>query len=160
MKRSNYSVIVASGNPFYNPDDAPSADATVYKFTGSSTTDELPTGALGACRSIQTVFTLDPVNNFLNWDMLMSQVVKANTDGPAVSITEGFSLDNSISVFESATLSKMDQFLSTTFSISYTETWYSSFAAVYTFTVPTGKYGAVVSNPQTTRYSGYVNIRC
>jgi hypothetical protein len=30
MKRSNYSVIAASGNPFYNPDDAPSADATVY----------------------------------------------------------------------------------------------------------------------------------
>jgi hypothetical protein len=153
MKRSNYSVIAASGNPFYNPDDAPSADATVYKFTGSSTTDELPTGALEACRSIQRVFTLDPVNNFLNWDMLMSQVVKANTDGPAVSITEGFS-------FESATLSKMDQFLSTTFSISYTETWYSSFAALYTFTVPTGKYGAVVSNLQATRYSGYVNIRC
>jgi hypothetical protein len=81
---------------------------TVYKFTDSSTTDELPTGALGARRSIQTVFTLDPVNNFLNWDMLMSQVVKANTDGPAVSVTEGFSLDNPISVFDSATLSNMD----------------------------------------------------
>jgi hypothetical protein len=54
----------------------------------------------------------------------------------------------------------VDAFLSTTFSISYTETWSSSYAAAYTFSIPTGKYGAVVSNPSTTRHSGYVDIGC
>ncbi|KAH8794352.1 hypothetical protein F5882DRAFT_288984 [Hyaloscypha sp. PMI_1271] len=160
MKRSEYSVIAATDSPFYNADNVPPANATVYKATSSSTTDELPTRALGARCSTETVFTLNPVETFLNWDILMSRVVKANTDGTIVSVTEGFSISNSISVSASATLSLVENFLSTTFSISYTETWDSSYAAAYTFSVPTGKYGAVVSNPSTTRHSGYVDIGC
>jgi hypothetical protein len=160
MKRSEYSVIAATDSPFYNADNAPPANATVYKATSSSTTDELPTRALGARCSTETVFTLNPVETFLNWDVLMSRVVKANTDGTTVSITEGFSISNSISVSASATVSLVEQFLSTTFSISYTETWASSYAAAYTFSIPTGKYGAVVSNPSTTRHSGFVDIGC
>ena len=157
MKRSEYSVIAATDNPFYDASNAPPSNVTVYK---ASTTNELPTRALGARCSKETVFTMNPVETFLNWDVLMSQVVKANTAGTSVSVTEGFSIDNSISVSESATLSTIDQFLSTTFSISYTETWSSSYAAAYTFSIPTGKYGAVVSNPSTTRHSGYVDIGC
>jgi hypothetical protein len=160
MKRAEYSVIAATDSPFYNGTNPAPSNATVYKTTSSTTADELPTRALGARCSTETVFTLNPVETFLNWDVLMSQVVKANTDSTSVSVTEGFSIDNSISVSESATLSTVDQFLSTTFSISYTETWSSSYAAAYTFSVPTGKYGAVVSNPSTTRHSGYVDIGC
>jgi hypothetical protein len=160
MKRAEYSVIAATASPFYNGTNPAPSNATVYKATSSPTVDELSTRALGARCSTETVFTLNPVETFLNWDVLMSQVVKANTDGTSVSVTEGFSIDNSISVSESATLSTVDQFLSTTFSISYTETWSSSYAAAYTFSVPTGKYGAVVSNPSTTRHSGYVDIGC
>jgi hypothetical protein len=160
MKRSNYSIIAATDNPFYNADDAPPANATIYKATSSATSDGLPTRALGARCSTETVFTMNPVETFLNWDVLMSQVVKANTAGTTVSVTAGFSIANSISVSESATLSTVDAFLSTTFSISYTETWSSSYAAAYTFSIPTGKYGAVVSNPSTTRHSGYVDIGC
>jgi hypothetical protein len=160
MKRSEYSAIAATDSPFYNADNAPPANATVYKATRSSTTDELPTRALGARCSTETVFTLNPVETFLNWDVLMSRVVKANTDGTSVSVTEGFSISNSISVSASASLTLVEQFLSTTFSISYTETWAFSYAAAYTFSIPTGKYGAVVSNPSTTRHSGYVDIGC
>jgi len=160
MKRADYSIIAASDSPFYNADNAPPANATIYKATSPTTSVELPSRALGARCSTETVFTLDPVQTFLNWDVLMSQVVKANTEGTSVSVTEGFQIDNSISVSESATLSTVDQFLSTTFSISYTETWSSSYAAAYTFSIPTGKYGAVVSNPSTTRHSGYVDIGC
>ncbi|KAN0090130.1 hypothetical protein V8E51_018709 [Hyaloscypha variabilis] len=160
MKRSDYSIIAATDNPFYSSDDAPPANATIYKATSSATSDELPTRALGARCSTETVFTLNPVETFLNWDVLMSQVVKANTASTTVTVTAGFSIANSISVSESATLSTVDAFLSTTFSISYTETWSSSYAAAYTFSIPTGKYGAVVSNPSTTRHSGYVDIGC
>lgn len=89
----------------------------------------------------------------------MSQVVKGNTDSTSVSVTEGFTIGNSLTVSESIGAT-VEGFLSSTFSISYTETWSSFFAAAYTFSVPEGKFGAVVSNPSTTRRSGHVDIGC
>ena len=98
MKRSDYSIIAASDNPFYNAGDAPPTNATIYKATSSTTADKLPTRALGARCSTETVFTLNPVETFLNWDVLMSQVVKANTDGTSISVTEGFSIEHIYSI--------------------------------------------------------------
>lgn len=43
---------------------------------------------------------------------------------------------------------------------SWSETWTSSYQSTISFPVPKGKYGAIVSNPFTTRYTGRVDIGC
>jgi hypothetical protein len=91
----------------------------------------------------------------------MSSVLLAGSSGTTtVAVTEGYSISNSVSVGVSSQLTLVEDFLSTTFSISYTETWTSTYSASYSFQIPAGKYGAVVSNPATTRHSGRVDIGC
>ncbi|KAF7933895.1 uncharacterized protein EAE98_003604 [Botrytis deweyae] len=107
-----------------------------------------------------TVIRENPDQTFLNWDVPMSSVVKAGTTTATVAVTEGYSIANSISVTAGATFTLVKDFLQTNYGITYTETWTSTYTAAYTYTVPAGKYGAVVSNPYTLRKSGYVDSGC
>ncbi|TGO33980.1 hypothetical protein BHYA_0218g00130 [Botrytis hyacinthi] len=111
------------------------------------------------CKS-GTVVRENPDQTFLNWDVPMSSVVKAGATTATVAVTEGYSISNSIGVSAGASLTLVEDFLSTSYDISYTQTWTSTYAAAYTYTVPAGKYGAVVSNPYTLRKSGYVDSGC
>ncbi|KAK0109528.1 hypothetical protein ONS95_002216 [Cadophora gregata] len=111
------------------------------------------------CDSI-TVFTPNPVQTFLDWDVLMSSVIHATGDSATVSVTEGYSISNSVSVTAGLSAAIPETFLTASFGISYSETWSSTYSAAYTFGVPDGKYGAVVSNPWTTRHSGFVDSGC
>lgn len=90
----------------------------------------------------------------------MSSVLHATSASTTVSVTEGYSITNTISVGVSATFDIISDYLSTTFNINYSESWASSYSAAYTFSIPQGKYGVVVSNPLTTRHSGFVDIGC
>ncbi len=110
------------------------------------------------CKST-TVFTNLPVTQFLDWDVLMSNVIKS-TAGATVSVTEGYSISNSVSVTSGMDLTIVKDFLGASFSISYSETWTSTYSSAYTFQVPEGKYGAVVSNPLVTRHAGYIDTGC
>ncbi|KAF7890010.1 uncharacterized protein EAF02_002425 [Botrytis sinoallii] len=111
------------------------------------------------CKSA-TVIRENPDQKFLNWDVPMSSVVKAGTTTATVAVTEGYSIANAISVSAGATFTLVENFLQTSYGITYTETWTSTYTASYTYTVPAGKYGAVVSNPYTLRKSGYIDIGC
>lgn len=46
------------------------------------------------------------------------------------------------------------------FGIDYSQSWESEYSAQYTFEIPEGKIGAVVSNPTTTRNTGKVYKGC
>lgn len=109
------------------------------------------TGTLSARCSTETIWNLNPATSFLNWDVLMSSVVHATSGDAVVSVTAGYSISNIISVGVSSTAGIIGEYLSATLSVDYTQSWESSYTAGYTFTVPNGKYGAVVSNAKTTR---------
>ncbi|KAH7409022.1 hypothetical protein BKA64DRAFT_664003 [Cadophora sp. MPI-SDFR-AT-0126] len=111
------------------------------------------------CDSI-TVFTPNPVQTFLDWDVLMSSVIHATGDSATVSVTQGYSIANSVTVTAGLSAAIPETFLTASFGISYAETWTSTYSAAYTFGVPDGKYGAVVSNPWATRHSGFVDTGC
>ncbi|KAM3075341.1 hypothetical protein ACMFMF_006016 [Clarireedia jacksonii] len=111
------------------------------------------------CKSA-SIIRQNPDSVFLNWDVPMSSVVKAGEASSSVAVTAGYQIGNSLSVSVSSSLTIVKDFLSSTLGISYSQTWTSTYAAAYTFPVPAGKYGVVVSNPRTTRRSGYVDTGC
>ncbi|KAF7898153.1 hypothetical protein EAF00_004599 [Botryotinia globosa] len=106
-----------------------------------------------------TVIRENPDENFLNWDVPMSSVVKAGSTTSLVAVTEGYSITNSLSI-NAGVAATIEAFLQISYGITYTETWSSTYAAAYTYTVPAGKYGVVVSNPYTLRKSGYIDNGC
>lgn len=111
------------------------------------------------CSKIK-VFTELPTSTFLNWDVVMSSVISAKEATATVAVTEGYSIANGITVSTSSSVTVIEDFLTVSYGISYTTTWTSQYSAAYTFQVPIGKYGAVVSNPVTTRHAGYLDQGC
>lgn len=87
-------------------------------------------------------------------------MITAGEKDALVSVTAGYSITNTIGVSVGASLTLVQDFLSTSYQIDYSQSWSSSYSAGYTFTVPAGKHGAVVSNPMTTRHSGSVDVGC
>jgi hypothetical protein len=47
------------------------------------------TGTISARCSTETIFTMNPVSTFLNWDVLMSSVIHASSGDASVMVTEG-----------------------------------------------------------------------
>jgi hypothetical protein len=111
------------------------------------------------CKS-QDIITENPIQTFLNWDVAMSSVVHATVTDATVAVTEGYQVANSIAVSVTATLSTIENFLSVAYGLTVSETWTSTYDAAYTFNVPPGYYGAVVSNPMTTRRTGFIDSGC
>lgn len=97
---------------------------------------------------------------FTNWDVPMSSVVQAGEANATVTVTKGYQIANSIAVAEGADLTWVKDFLSTSYTITYTQTWTSTYSSEYRFTLPAGKYGVIVSNPNALRKSGYVDTGC
>ncbi|POS87015.1 hypothetical protein EPUL_003606, partial [Erysiphe pulchra] len=109
----------------------------------------------------QTVFTMKPTQTYVNWDVPISGVVLAPPNSAvSIGISEGFNIQNSLSSAPSAALNKIKGFMKLVFGVSYGKSWTSSYRSGYTFSVPAGKFGAVVINPLTTRHSGYVDMGC
>lgn len=84
----------------------------------------------------------------------MSQVAKGAPT--TVSVSTGYSIANSVTVGASADFTLVKDFLSTSMSIDYGQTWTSTQTQLFSGVVPEGKYGAFVSNPWTNRKSGNV----
>ncbi|EOD43239.1 hypothetical protein GTA08_BOTSDO02042 [Neofusicoccum parvum] len=105
--------------------------------------------------------------NFLQWDVVMSPVITARYDQATVAVQKGYSLANSVSVSQSfeVGLSALIESLKTTLQVSFSTTWTTSESQTYSYFLnPTdageAMYGAVVSNPVTTRYTGNYIYGC
>ena len=158
MNKSSYALLSSdSGSAFKL---SSSTTPIIFNATNMASTDtSLPSRTLSSRCSKETIFTIDSTTEFLNWDVPMSSVLHATSTGTTtVAVTEGYTIANSITATEQVTL--IDEFMQASFSIAYAETWTSQYAAAYTFQIPAGKYGAVVSNPKTTRRIGHVDIGC
>ena len=103
--------------------------------------------------SVQLIIP-NPASRFLGWDVQMSAVV--NGAPTSISVSSGYSVANSISVGASATFGIVKDFLSTSLSVNYDQSWTSTETQQFQASVPAGKYGAFVSNPWTNRASGNV----
>ena len=101
-----------------------------------------------------TIIVKNPHQRFLGWDVQMSAVVKGAPT--TIYVTSGYEISNSVSVGVSATFTLVKDFLESSMSIDYSQSWTSSQAQQFEAEVPAGKYGAFVSNPWTNRESGNV----
>lgn len=90
----------------------------------------------------------------------MSSVIRAGTEDASVAVTAGYQISNSLTVSAGLSSSFFEGMLGVSFGIQASQSWTSSYAAAYTFPVPAGYYGAVVSNPYTARHTGYVMSGC
>ncbi|RKF53255.1 putative celp0028 effector like protein [Erysiphe neolycopersici] len=109
----------------------------------------------------QTIFTMKPTQTYVNWDVPMSGIVLAPPDSTAsLDINEGFTIENSLVSTQTLASGKIRNFMKHSFGTSFSKSWTTSSSHSYYFTVPPGKFGAIVINPLTTRHSGYVDIGC
>ncbi|TQS36608.1 hypothetical protein Golomagni_02936 [Golovinomyces magnicellulatus] len=107
------------------------------------------------------VFAMKPVQTYVDWDVPMSGVLLAPPDSPAtIGVNEGFSISNSFTASATANFNLIKNFMKSTFDISSTRTWLATDMGDYKFSVPPGKFGAVVINPITIRHSGYLDVGC
>ncbi|KAH7065752.1 hypothetical protein BKA63DRAFT_585701 [Paraphoma chrysanthemicola] len=150
MKRSDLADLEAARNSLVAPPKPGYLDGNLKTYTGNDT--RAPNNQLN--KRATSIIIPNPNSRFLGWDVQMSQVVKGAPT--SISITSGFSITNSISVGTSTSLSIVEDFLSVSMSIDYSQSWESSQSQQFTADVPNGKYGAFVSNPWTNRASGNV----
>ncbi|TQS36607.1 hypothetical protein Golomagni_02935 [Golovinomyces magnicellulatus] len=104
----------------------------------------------------QSVFSVRPSEKYINWDVPMSSVVRAPANSSvSISVSSGYWIGNSLRVSSSKNFDDV-KFLG----VAYDKSWSTTFSAGYSYTIPKGKYGAIVSNPLTTKHSGYVDRGC
>lgn len=143
-----------------NPQLAPLPSANTTTTTNVIRSDRLE--ARG-CKWAD-IYTLNEPQYFLNWDVPMSSIIKAGETTATVAVTEGYQIANAIAITETVGVTVSDAAIglamTASLAIAYTDTWTSTYTAAYTFTVPIGKYGIVVSNPSTTRHTGWVDSGC
>lgn len=110
------------------------------------------------CTSYSLV--VDHVTKFLQWDVPMSRVIHAAAAQSTVILTDGFQLADSLSIAQAAAFELVPDFFTSTTTITYSRTWTTTTTLAYSFPVPVGNWGLVVSNPQTQRNSGEVYQGC
>ncbi|RYO76380.1 hypothetical protein DL766_008221 [Monosporascus sp. MC13-8B] len=91
---------------------------------------------------------------FLNWDVAVSPVVSAAGGTTSVSLTKGHSISNSLSVGVGASLGIVESILSLSFSVDYSQSWTTQSTQSFTFAVPAGQFGVVVTQAKTRRRTG------
>ncbi|EKG20560.1 hypothetical protein MPH_02087 [Macrophomina phaseolina MS6] len=102
---------------------------------------------------------LENKSNFQQWDVPMSSVVTAEVDQALVTVTDGYSLENSLTISTGYEAS-IESVISVSLGIDYGTAWTTTQTTSYAFYVPAGKSGIIVSNPDTTRYTGTVLTGC
>ncbi|WYZ33997.1 hypothetical protein EsH8_I_000273 [Colletotrichum jinshuiense] len=112
----------------------------------------------GCAESTEVQVTSD--SEFLNWDVAISPVLSSLGGSATVSVANGYSIANSVTVGSSVTGSFAEGVLGISLSVSYSETWTTTETQTLGFTVPDGQYGLVVSQPSVRRVTGNILSGC
>ncbi|KAL0938211.1 uncharacterized protein CTRU02_207942 [Colletotrichum truncatum] len=96
--------------------------------------------------------------NFLDWDVQISPVIGAQQAPVTIAVARGYQVANSITIGETAGISA--EGLSVSLKIDYQTTWTTSDTTTITYTVPTGQYGVIVSQPYVHRMYGTAYSSC
>jgi hypothetical protein len=149
MKRSELDALNAARLSSTPPPKPSTLDTSLYTVTGNENASAPLTKRAG-----DTIIIPNSPSRFLGWDVLMSAVVKGAPT--TISVSSGYSVENSISVGVSSEITLVKDFLSASTSIDYSTAWTSTETQEFSAEVPEGKFGAFVSNAWTHRESGNV----
>ncbi|CAG8954178.1 hypothetical protein HYFRA_00005798 [Hymenoscyphus fraxineus] len=112
------------------------------------------------CKRKQDIIVSTNIQRFLGDDVPMSTAIKADSTDVTIAVTDGYEIGNSITTSTTGSLNFFSEMLGISFGVEKGRTWTSSYSTAYTFTVPKGKYGVVVSNLWTNRHEGYKMTGC
>lgn len=154
MKRSDFDELEKYRTNGIVPPKPSYLDDTMYHGPGNDSTDPTAAAPIGKRDNSVTLIIPGAPNRFLGWDVQMSEVVRGAPT--TVTVSSGYSISNTISVGVSSTFTLVKDFLQTSVSIDYSQSWTSTQTQSFSAPVPEGKYGAFVSNPWTNRQSGNV----
>ncbi|KAL0939862.1 uncharacterized protein CTRU02_206472 [Colletotrichum truncatum] len=99
-------------------------------------------------------------DEFLNWDIAISPVLSSIGGSATVSVANGYSLSNTVTVSSGITGSFAEGVLGLSLSVSYAQSWTTTETQTLGFTVPEGQYGLVVSQPNVRRVKGNILSGC
>ncbi|KAJ4358837.1 hypothetical protein N0V95_002690 [Ascochyta clinopodiicola] len=150
MKRSDFEELDKLRKSDVAPPKPGYLDDTLVTFTGNETDKS---DATVQKRATQLIIP-NPHSRFLGWDIQTSAVVKGAPT--TITISTGYSITNSISVGSSAAFSFLKGFLTATVSVDYSHSWQTTQTQQFAAEVPSGKYGAFVTNAWTNRESGNI----
>lgn len=154
MKRSDFTDLENARNSPTAPPKPNYLETELFHGPPDNNTASNDSSDLSKRFDSGTIIVTNPQSRFLGWDVLMSQVVKGAPT--TVTVSSGYDISNSITVGTSASFTLIKDFLESSLSIDYSESWTSSQSQQFTAEVEAGKYGGFVSNPWTTRQSGHV----
>ncbi|OHW99280.1 hypothetical protein CSPAE12_01981 [Colletotrichum incanum] len=97
---------------------------------------------------------------FLGPDIAISPVVSSDGAIADVSIANGYSIANTITVQAGVELSLAEKVLGLSLSVSYAETWTTTETQTLRFTMQANQYGVVVSQPNVRRVTGKMITGC
>ncbi|KAH7131292.1 hypothetical protein EDB81DRAFT_808298 [Dactylonectria macrodidyma] len=112
----------------------------------------------GCEESTEVQITSD--EEFLNWDVAISPVLSSSGGTGTVAVTSGYSISNTVSVSASYDVTIIKDLLSSSLSISYSETWSTTESQTLSFTVPENQNGVIVSQPYVRRVQGNILSGC
>ncbi|KAL6706294.1 hypothetical protein ACN47E_005584 [Coniothyrium glycines] len=138
--------------------EPPEIDVEFLNYTISAEDAEhLALAKRQSCNSRALV--TEKTQSFVDWDVQMSPVVCAV--GPmTISVTDGYSVANSISVSADLDFTWIADKLKTTFGVNFQRTWTTSASILVGGTVPDGNCGCMIWKPLTTRRYGSVYQGC
>ncbi|OLN87204.1 hypothetical protein CCHL11_03713 [Colletotrichum chlorophyti] len=111
-----------------------------------------------ACAGFNAEYQVTGTSDFLDWDVQISPVFGAQQAPVTIAIARGYQVTNSITVGGEAGISA--EGLSAGLKIDFQRQWTTIDTTTVTYTVPTGYYGVVISQPWTHRIFGNVYTSC
>lgn len=111
-----------------------------------------------ACPGLNSEFHVDRQFDFLDWDVQISPVAGAQQGSATISVTRGHQISNSITVGGNVGLS-VDE-LSVGLKFDWQKTWTTIDTTLFSYTLPAGQYGVVISQPWTHRIVGTIYTSC
>lgn len=136
--------------------ETPAVDESWLNFTyvGSPESTASALSAREASCSSTTSLVTDKTETFVDWDVQMSPVVIGAGDGVDVSVSNGWSVSNSVTVSAGVDLKFIKDWVGATFGVSYSRTWTTTTSLQYKVTIKAGEAGTWITRPWTTRRYG------
>ncbi|RDW72899.1 hypothetical protein BP6252_06806 [Coleophoma cylindrospora] len=153
-----YKALLAEHNIFHvdtqSLEPLVSANLTIGEFEDDEALEKR-----GACL-YRTNTVTDTTQHFVGWDVQMSPVVRANGPRTTITVTQGYTITNAITVGISGDWTIVKDALKAAFKVDYQRSWSSSYSAAIAAEITPGYAGTMVSKPWTTRRYGRVLKGC
>ncbi|KAJ0114464.1 hypothetical protein J7T55_010854 [Diaporthe amygdali] len=111
------------------------------------------------CQEITSAVT-DKTENFVDWDVQMSPVIHGVGARTVVTVTQGYSVTNGLTVGGGLDYTFTKDILKGALKIDYSHSWTTTYQAAMAYEVTEGYSGTVVTKPTVTRRTGRILKGC